>query len=374
MTAGGQQGAAAGPQGTRGRGRPIAADAALLAGGAALTMLIAVAATRSAAAAAVLLLWWRSRRCLLGRKRVLRARIGTVLTVLLVSLPLLAILGPSFALPAAPQAFLYRIVLALVLYVGACYLLVRRDPMPFAAKDLALPAALWFAWLLLGLVWAPDKLAAIDYVAIVITMAAVFLATAATGGKRRRLVWFGYSCSSATPSSSASPSWRPDSGSACRPPVCSPRRRRRRMRSPASSTTRTTLPRTSPSAGRSCSAPSSSRGVCAGCCYTGVHRHGRRRLRADRSRSPRRRRDLVARRGRAVLAPGPKSSSRAGKAVMGLVIVGLCVAAGWLLFNDSSSGMLRQFRLEALLNQAEANRGSGAIRSNLTERGLQIAG
>ena len=169
-------------------------DAALLAGGAALTALLAAAATRApppppcsslarVALAALLLL---------GRKRIARTRVGAVLTALLVSLPLLALLGPSFALPAAPQAFLFRIVLAVVLYAGVCFLLVRRDPMPFAAKDLALPAVLWFAWLLLGLVWAPDKLAAFNYIAIVVTMAAVFAATAAAGGTRRRLIWFGY--------------------------------------------------------------------------------------------------------------------------------------------------------------------------------------
>ncbi len=59
---------------------------------------------------------------------------------------------------------------------------------------------------------------------------------------------------------------------------------------------------------------------------------------------------------------------------MGLVIVALCGASGWLLFNNSSNDMLRQFRLEALLSQAASNKGSGAIRSSLTERGLQIAG
>ncbi len=71
---------------------------------------------------------------------------------------------------------------------------------------------------------------------------------------------------------------------------------------------------------------------------------------------------------------GPRLSSRTGKAVMGLVIVCLCVSAGWLLFNNSSNDMLRQFRLESLLSQAQANKGSGAIRSSLTDRGLQIAG
>ena len=71
---------------------------------------------------------------------------------------------------------------------------------------------------------------------------------------------------------------------------------------------------------------------------------------------------------------GPRLSSRTGKIVMGLVIVVLVVVAGWLLFNNSSNDMLRQFRLEALLSQAESNKGSGAIRSSLTARGLQIAG
>ena len=55
-------------------------------------------------------------------------------------------------------------------------------------------------------------------------------------------------------------------------------------------------------------------------------------------------------------------------------MVALVAAAGWLLFNNSSNDMLRQFRLEALLSQAQQNKGSGAIRSDLTSRGLEIAG
>jgi teichuronic acid biosynthesis protein TuaE len=71
---------------------------------------------------------------------------------------------------------------------------------------------------------------------------------------------------------------------------------------------------------------------------------------------------------------GPKLSSRTGKVVMGLVIAGLVVAGGWLLFNNSSNDMLRQFRLESLLSQAQQSKGSGSIRTDLTSRGLQIAG
>ena len=48
--------------------------------------------------------------------------------------------------------------------------------------------------------------------------------------------------------------------------------------------------------------------------------------------------------------------------------------AGYLLFNDSESAMLRQFRLESLVAQSRAGTGSGAIRTSLTSRGLEIAG
>src|SRR5690606_29428636 len=128
-------------------GRFSAADAALIGGGAVLTVAVAAAAARSAfAAAALLVLIALVAAVVLGRERLARTSVGAVLTALLVSLPVLSLLGPSFALPVFPQAFLFRIVLAVVLYAGACYLLLRRDPVPFAAKDLLLPGVLWFAW------------------------------------------------------------------------------------------------------------------------------------------------------------------------------------------------------------------------------------
>jgi O-antigen ligase len=71
---------------------------------------------------------------------------------------------------------------------------------------------------------------------------------------------------------------------------------------------------------------------------------------------------------------GPRLSTRSGKIVVGLVVLAVAVTGGWLLFNDSQSDMLRQFRLESLIGQAQANKGSGAIRTSLTDRGLQIAG
>ncbi len=67
-------------------------------------------------------------------------------------------------------------------------------------------------------------------------------------------------------------------------------------------------------------------------------------------------------------------SARTGKIVGAAVAVVIVAAGGYLLFNDSSNDMLRQFRLEALIAQAQAGKGSGEIRESLTSRGFQIAG
>ena len=360
-----------------GGGRHSAADAALLGGGAVLTAAVAAAATCSPLAALALLVAVAlAAVVVLGRERIARARVGTVLTALLVSLPVLALLGPSFALPSVPQAFLFRIVLAVALYAGVCYLLVRSEPLSFAAKDLALPAVLWVAWLLLGLVWAPDKLAALNYIAIVVTMAAVLLATAAAGGGRRRLTWFGYTMllgyafvvgftilearlgirlptsrllTAVTSQTYAVTSvFHNQNDLATYIVLCWPFMLcafffTRRLRWIA-----LTLLFMAMGAAAFVRTGSRSSLVAAG----------------------------ISSLAAVVLfwRLGPRLSSRNGKIMMGLVIVALVVVAGWLLFNNSPNDMLRQFRLEALLSQAEANKGSGAIRSNLTERGLQIAG
>ncbi|HET6474634.1 MAG TPA: hypothetical protein VFH93_00935, partial [Thermoleophilia bacterium] len=370
MTAGSPQGAAAGPQGgAAARSRFSAADAALLAAGAAFTAVIAAAATRSPTAALGLLAVIALAALLLfGRERIARTGVGTVLTALLVSLPVLALLGPSFALPAVPQAFLFRLVLAVVVYAGLCYLLIRRDPLPFAAKDLALPAVLWFTWLLLGLLWAPDKLVAINYIAIVVTMVAVFLATAASGGTRRRLIWFGYSMIVGYAFIVGFTILEARLG----------------IRLPTSRllTTVTSQTYAVTSVFHNQNDLATYIVICWPfmlCAFFFTRRFkwllltllfiamGGAAFVRTGSRS-----SLVAA-GISSLAAvalfwhlGPRLSSRSGKVVMGLVIVCLCVSAGWLLFNNSSNDMLRQFRLESLLSQAQANKGSGAIRSSLT--------
>ena len=175
------------------RRRFSGADAALVAAGAALTVLFAAALTRRLREGLALLFVLALVALIaLSRERLARTDVGALLVAGLVVLPAAALLGPSFAVPGFPQAFLFRIVLALVIAVGVTYVIVRRGALPFAAKDVALPLVLWLAWLIVGLVWAPFKAGAFNYLAIVVTMIALVLATAAAGGSRRRLRWLGY--------------------------------------------------------------------------------------------------------------------------------------------------------------------------------------
>jgi len=367
-----------GPGAMRPGGRRFtAADAALLGGGAVLTAVVAAAGTRRpTAAVGLLVVVALAAAVLLGRERLARTRVGTLLTALLVSLPLLAILGPSFALPSVPQAFLFRIVLAVVVYAGVCYLLVRRDPMPFAAKDLLLPAALWFAWLLLSTVWASDKAAALHYITIVLTMVAVLLATAATGGTRHRLVWFGYTMILGY--AFAAGFTIVESRLGIRLPTS-------RLLTAVTSQTyavtsvfvnqndfATYLAMCWPFMLCAFFFTRKLRWIALTLLFMAVGAYG---FVHTGSRS-----SLVAAGISSVAAVAlfwhlaPRLSSRTGKIVMGLVVVLLVAVAGWLLFNNSSNDMLRQFRLESLLSQAQQSKGSGAIRSDLTSRGLEIAG
>lgn len=366
-----------GPHGAPVHGRHAIPDAALLAGGGALTVLLAAAATlRPGAVIGILLALSLAALVLLGRRRIARTRISAVLTALLVSLPLLALLGPSFAAPAFPQAFLFRVVLALVVFAGVCFVLVVRDPLPFAAKDLALPAVLWFAWLLLSVAWAPDKLVALNYVAIVVTMAAVLAATAAAGGTRRRLRWFGWSMIVGYAFIVGFTLLEARFG----------------IRLPTSRllTTVTSQTYAVTSVFHNQNDLATYLAICwpfmlsaffftrraAWLALTAVFilLGGYAFVRTG-SRS-----SLLAA-GISSLAAillfwhlGPRLSRRTGKLAVGVVIVLILVAGGWLLLNDSQNSMLRQFRLEALIGQAQSNTGSGAIRTSLTARSLQIAG
>lgn len=310
------------------------------------------------------------------RHHLARIRIGDMVVAGLIALPLLALLGPSFALPSFPQLFAFRLALALLGFVGVTYLIAQPKLLPFAAGDLALPLALWFVWLCVGLLWAPEKLAALNYLAIVVTMLAVLAATAAAGSSRRLLFAFTFTMIAAFVLIVGFTVLEARFG----------------LRLPTSRllTTVTSQTYAVTSVFHNQNDLATYIALCWPfmlCAFFFTRRPlwlalsvlcialGAAAFVRTGSRS-----SLVAiglsSFGAAVLFAqlGPRLSTRAGKIVGALVAMLFIGGAGYLLFNDSESAMLRQFRLESLVAQSQAGTGSGAIRTSLTSRGLEIAG
>jgi hypothetical protein len=352
-------------------------DAAVLAGGAALTVLFAVALTRRPlAAGALLALVAAGAFLLLAREHAARIRVDRLLAAGLLLLPLAALLGPSFAIPGFPQLFLFRLLLVAILAVGAVYLVVWRGTLRFAAQDLALLVALWFAWLCVGLLWSPDKPAGFTYLAVVVTMLAALAGAASAGGTRRRLralvvtltiayvFIVGFSVL--------------ESATGIRMPTS------RLLNAVTSQSYAVT----------SVFHNQNDLATYLAICWPfllGAFVFSRRPwvialagfltvLGAAAFIRTGSRSSLLAI-GISTLAAaalfahlGPRMSGRTGKVVAVFAGVVLVAGAGYLLFNDSPNPMLRQFRLEALVRQAQTQTGSGAIRTSLTDRGLQVAG
>jgi len=353
------------------------ADVALLAGGAALTVLVTVTLTRRPLEGmALLAVLAAAALAVVSRRRLARIDMGALLVVGLVLLPATALLGPSFALPGYPQAFLFRIVLALVIGVGVAYLIVRRAPLPFAASEVVLPLVLWFAWLFIGLTWSGDKARALDYIAIVFTMIALVLATAAAGGSRRRLRWLFAALVLAY----------------CFVVGFTLLEARTGIRLPTSRFTAAAAGKTY--AVTSVFVNQNDLATYLAFCwpfmlaaffFTRKARWlvldlllmviGAAAFVRTGSRS-----SLVAVGVSTVAAIflfrhlSARLSTRSAKIAGTVIAVVLVACAAYLLFNDSQDSMLRQFRLEALVSQAQKGKGSGDMRANLTTRGLEIAG
>jgi len=72
--------------------------------------------------------------------------------------------------------------------------------------------------------------------------------------------------------------------------------------------------------------------------------------------------------------PGAWLQTRRARALGALLAVAMLAGTAYLLFNNSQSPMLRQFRLAGLTGNLAANKGSGEIRATLLDRGLGVAG
>jgi hypothetical protein len=100
---------------------------------------------------------------------------------------LAALLGPAVALPQARQVFAFRVLLAALVIGCLTWTLLVRPRLRVAPLSLIVWLAAWLGWLLLALLWAPDKTAGFHYLALLAPMVAVLVATAFWGTTRDRL-------------------------------------------------------------------------------------------------------------------------------------------------------------------------------------------
>jgi len=354
------------------------ADFGLLGGGAALTIAFAWGlAAKPLPAAVALLVFAAGAGIALFRHQIAALRLVPLIAGLALLLPLAALLGPAAGLPAFPQLFAFRLLLAVVVIIGLPLLLLVDRRTPGTGRwSAALPLALWAGWLCIALLWAPDKAAGLRYLLVLATMLAVVAAAAAAGMSRRGLVLFGVTMivaylaivgftviestiglrlpTSRLLADDGSQSYAVTSVfhnqndlatylAICWPFLLGVPFFTQRLRWLVLAVVLAV-----PGALAFVRTGSRSSLVAAGISTMVM---------------------LVV-----LLRPGAWLQTRRAWLLGALLAIGLLVGGGFLLFNDSESDMLRQFRLQALWRDVAANQGSGDIRTSLYERGLTIAG
>jgi len=358
-------------------GRRRLAELALLGAGAALTLVFAYGLVRKPLPAGVALaLLALIAGIALFRREIAAVRLGPLVGGLVLLVPLAALVGSAAALPAFPQLFAFRLLLIAIALLGLPLLLLRRGPVSLARWRPALPLVLWMAWLAVTIIWAPDKAAGLRYLLVLATMFAVVVAAASAGLSRRRLRAFGttmlvayafivgvtvleYTTGFRMPTSRlvtvvASQSYAVTSVfhnqndlatylAICWPFLLAAAFFTRRVRWLGLALVFAAL-------GAAAFVRTGSRSsLLAGGLATVVVLllHAR---------------------------PGVWLQTRRARALGALLAVLLLAGTAYLLFNNSQSPMLRQFRLAGLVSELAAKRGSGEIRASLLDRGLGVAG
>jgi len=358
-------------------GRRRLAELALLGAGAALTLVFAYGLVRKPLPAlAALVLLALIAGIALFRREIAAVRLGPLVSGLVLLVPLAALVGSAAGLPAFPQLFAFRLLLAAIVVLGLPLLLLRRSPVSLARWRPALPLVLWVAWLTVTLIWAPDKAAGLRYLLVLATMLAVVGAAASAGLSRRRLQAFGITMIVAYASivgftvlESATGFHLPTS----------------RLVTVVTSQTYAVS-----SVFHNQNDLATYLAICwpfllAAAFFT-------RRVRwlglalvfaalgaAAFVRTGSRSSLLAGGIGTAVILllharPGAWMQTRRAQAVGVLLAIVLLAGSAYLLFNNSQSSMLRQFRLAGLTTDLAAKKGSGEIRTSLLDRGLSIAG
>ena len=360
-----------------GAGRRRLAELAVLGAGAALTLVFAYGLVRKPLpAVAALALLALIAGVVLFRHEIAAVRLGPLVSGLVLLVPLAALVGSAAALPAFPQLFAFRLLLIMIGVLGLLLLLRGHGRVSLARWRPALPLVLWVAWLTFTIIWAPDKAAGLRYLLVLATMLAVVAAAASAGLSRHRLRAFGitmivayafivgvtvleYATGLHLPNSrlvtvvtsqtyAVSSVFQNQNDLATYLAICWPfllgafffTRRVRWLG----------LALVFAAFGAMAFVRTGSRSsLLAGALATLVV--------------------LLLH-----VRPGAWLQTRRARALGALAAMVLLVGTAYLLFNDSQSSMLRQFRLFGLTSDLATNQGSGQIRTSLLDRGLSITG
>jgi O-antigen ligase len=355
---------------------PRRGDAALIAGAAAATVVFALLIARDPRTGiAVLAVTALAVAVYGGRHAIARHPVAAIVVGMALLVPAAALLGPTLSFPAFPQAFAFRLLLVAIVAVGGGLLLLRGIEGRFTGWDFALPLALWFGWLCLALVWAPDKAEGLRYLLVLGTMMALTAATALAGGSRRRLTVVGVTLVAACVLILGVTVLEYTTG--YRVPIS-------RLLGSTTQTYAVT------SVFHNQNDLATYLALCwpfVLCAFfftkrplyllvaTGIALLSALAFVRTGSRSSLLAVGIASLAAIALLArPSARWTGRGAKIAGAALAVALLTGAGYLLFNESSNEMLRQFRLEGLTSDLTVNQGSGEIRTSLTDRGLSIAG
>ncbi len=349
----------------------------VLGGGAVLTAALTYGlVTRPAPVALALALFALVAGIALSHRELAALRVGTLVAGLALLLPMAALIGPVAALPGFPHLFAFRLLLALVVALGVPLVIMSARRIAWGRWKAAAPLTLWVAWLAVTLLWAPDKAAGLRYLLVLSTMLAVTAAAASAGVSHRRLRAFGYAMIVAYVFIVGVTVLEYTTGF--------------RMPTSRLATVITSQDFAVTSVFRNQNDLATYLALCwpflLGAAFV-----------TRRFRWLALSRVLTVVGALAFVRTGSRSSllaagistivilvllalprewlqTRRARVLGAILAVALLAGAGYLLFNDSESYMLRQFRLSQLASDVSAKQGSGEYRTTLTDRGLMIAG
>jgi O-Antigen ligase len=119
--------------------------------------------------------------------RLARIRLHAVLFTLAAALPALGLMGAPLAVPGARAFFAFRLALGLLALLAIVRAALGPARLTVGPRGVVSALWLWFLWMVVTLLWAPDPGVGLRYLLVVATMLIVTAGVAACGARPRYL-------------------------------------------------------------------------------------------------------------------------------------------------------------------------------------------